>query len=62
MNGIRNFLATICGVYTPVVASDGSIPSGLAGVDWPYVLTALLVIITIYSIFRIIGGMLCRTR
>ena len=61
MNEFISFLNGLLGYYTPVVASDGSIPYGLAGVDFPYVFRAILFIVVIYSVFKLLGGVICRT-
>ena len=37
------------------------IPAGFAGVDWLYILSGLAFIVVIWSIFRILGGWLCKT-
>lgn len=59
-NAFSAFLDSLLGVYTPVVDSSGIIPYGMAGVDWPYVLRAILFCIVIYSLLRTLGGMLCK--
>ena len=59
---MQDILTAIFGTYTPVTsdavvsAADGSVTvvnqvaSGMAGVDWPYVV--------LYSFFRLIGAIL----
>lgn len=60
------WIASVLGEYTPVtyevyrVAGDTEVydtvvASGMAGVDWPYVLTALFLIVCVWSVFRILG-------
>lgn len=63
MQTLKTFLDTLLGVYTPItymVGNDNVIPAGLAGVDFPYVFRALIFAIVLYSIFRILGGMICK--
>lgn len=67
MNTLASFMNSILGSYTPVTATsesvlaDGTIVSyehalsGLAGVDWSYVLSGLLFIIFVYCFLRMIG-------
>lgn len=47
------------------VANGGSlvrtytkVADGLAGVDWPYICTAALVLVSVYSVFRLLGVLL----
>ena len=52
-------------VYTDVYAADGTylgnvVASGFAGVDWSWVMTALLGIVVIYCLLRMIGGWLSK--
>lgn len=57
------FLNNLLGTYTPVSYNvDGVtyIADGMAGVDWPYCVRAIVFIIVLYAVFRILGGMLCR--
>lgn len=37
------------------------IPSGVAGVDWLYVLSGLAFILCIYCVFKFLGGLICKT-
>lgn len=59
MNTLKEILNIFVGSYEPItyVTSDGLtvIPSGLAGVDFGWIFGALLVILGVYSIFRVIG-------
>lgn len=61
---MREFLESVLGTYTPVSYTDSYgvtiIPDGLSGIDWTYVLTALLFIVVVYSVFRILGSFLSR--
>ena len=69
MNTIVEWIASILGEYNPVtyevysVAGDTEvinevIPAGLAGVDWQYIVTALFLLLTVYSVFRLLGVLL----
>lgn len=60
MNTLKQFLDTLLGAYTPVVDSSGVIPAGLAGVDWPYLIRAVVFLIVLWSLLRILGGLTCR--
>lgn len=71
---LREWLASILGAYEPVTYNvtqmandpdfgviqvvDSYVAKGLAGVDWEYVVTALVLVITIYSVFRLMGILL----
>lgn len=64
MNGFVEFLSGLLGPYIPItynLEGNSVIPSGLAGVDWPYIIRAVVFIVVLWSILRILGGMLCRT-
>lgn len=68
---MKNLLVELFGAYTPVtyteyiyyIAADGSVvqdfnevvASGLAGVDWPWVMGVFLFAIVLYSLFRLLG-------
>lgn len=62
---IKDFLDTILGTYAPMVATlpDGTIVplDGFAGVDYPYLIRACVFLITIYCVYKIIGGLICKT-
>lgn len=60
MSAISDFITTVCGNYTPVVDAFGNIGAGFAGVDWVFVSSAALLVISVYSIFRIIGAFIGR--
>lgn len=75
METFKSFITSLFGTYTPVsytvsqtvqigeeVYTDtyDVIASGLAGVDWPWVIGALLFLIALYSFFRIISMILRR--
>ena len=71
---LRDWIASILGTYEPVTyqakqivadALGGSstttwteVAPGVAGVDWEYVVTAFVLVITIYSVFRLMGVLL----
>lgn len=61
---IHEFMADIFGDYIPVTYTDSSgidiIPAGVAGVDWQYVLGVVLFCIIVYSLLRIVGGLICK--
>lgn len=57
--GIRDYISSILGSYNPVII-DGIPVYGLSGIDWEYVITGCIVVITVYSVFKIIGGMICK--
>lgn len=55
------------GSYTPVMTDvyDASgvvvgqvVASGVAGVDWPWIMTSLFGLVVIYCLFKLIGGAL----
>lgn len=61
-------IQSIFGEYTPiaydtyVVGSDTlvrTIPSGMSGVNWPYVLGVAGFFLVLYCILRILGGVIC---
>lgn len=68
---MRSMIIDLFGKYTPVTytqyftytTADGYldwdsyevVASGLAGVDWPWVMGVLLFAIVLYSLFRILG-------
>lgn len=68
---MKDMIVSLFGSYTPVTyteyiyytAADGSVvqdfneivASGLAGVDWPWVMGVFLFAIVLYSLFRILG-------
>lgn len=60
-----SLIESIFGTYVPVTyqvydaatqAYESVIPSGSAGVDWPYVLGVLGFFLMLYCIMRLIGG------
>lgn len=61
MNDFIDFLNNLFGSYTPVVDSNGVIPAGMAGVDFPYVLRGLLFVIVVYSVFKLFGAIITKT-
>lgn len=61
---MADFIRSILGTYVPVVYQyfdiameqyHEVIPSGMSGVDWPYIITGIAFLIMLYSVFRIIG-------
>lgn len=57
---MRDLILSLFGNYTPVTYTDGNnvavIPDGLAGVDLVWFSGVLLFAITLYCVFRILGG------
>lgn len=69
----KALIESIFGTYEPVqythywyddtynvVESADIIPSGAAGVDWPYVLGVLAFLVVLYCVLRIIGSVINR--
>lgn len=61
-------ITSIFGSYTPVTyeiynavteSYDTVVAQGFAGVDWPYLLAVGGFFLVLYSILRIIGGIVC---
>lgn len=61
-------ITSIFGVYTPVTYEvynaatetyETVVAQGFAGVDWPYILAVGGFFLVLYSIMRIIGGIVC---
>lgn len=68
---MRDLIISIFGEYSPVTYEvfeydpEGTlrklcdcIPDGFAGVDWTYVLGVVAFLVVLYSIMRIIGGII----
>lgn len=56
---IRSLIVDIFGSYVPYtysISGEDVIPAGMAGVDWPWISGAVFFGITLYCVFRIIGG------
>lgn len=69
MSTILEWLSDILGEYTPVTYQitkliDGQevvedvVAQGFAGVDWQYIICGMLLLVTIYSTFRLLGILL----
>lgn len=66
MDYLKTVFDDIIGQYVPVTytsyTSDGTevmvIPDGVAGVDWSYILSGILIVVCIYGLVRIIGGII----
>lgn len=71
INTIREWVESVLGTYEPVtfihkaydtegalVGSWTEVASGVAGVDWGYIVTAALLIVCIWSVFRLLGVLL----
>lgn len=62
-NSLKDFLDHLLGSYTPVTyTADGVdiVAFGAAGVDWAYITRAAVFVVLIWSVFRILGGILCK--
>lgn len=61
---MKDVIISLFGTYEPVSVTNalGEVEylTGMAGVDWPYVLGALAFIVSVYCVLRIIGGVLSR--
>lgn len=61
---MKDLIISIFGVYEPVsvinALGETEYLSGVAGVDWPYVLGVIGFFVTLYCILRIIGGVISR--
>lgn len=63
MSSFRSFLDSVLGAYTAVTYQYGNesiIPDGFAGVDWPYLVRAVALLIVVWCVLRLIGGLICR--
>lgn len=57
--GLPAVLVELFGEYQPRTQTDGDVTSavpGLAGVDWPWIASAVLFSICVFCVFRLIGG------
>lgn len=60
---MRAFIDSILGVYTPTtVTVDGVVVplSGLAGVDWSYVICGLVFVVVIFCTLKLLGSMISK--
>lgn len=66
---IKATLAQILGTYEPVLTdvldAEGAVigrvvAQGVAGVDWLYVASAIMLALAVYSVFRIVGGVILK--
>lgn len=62
---ISEFMQALFGSYVPISYTDASgasvIPAGFAGVNWEYILGVALFGIIVYSLLRIVGGLVCKS-
>lgn len=62
MNTLISALTEFVGrSYTPItyiVGEDTVVAAGFAGVDWPWLCSVALLIVVLYSVLRLIGGVL----
>lgn len=59
---LRTLITNLFGSYAPITFTDVDsvdvIPSGCAGMDWEWIAGVALFAITLYSVFRLIGGLI----
>lgn len=59
---LRNLMIDLFGSYTPVVYTDANdidiIPDGLSGVDFLWLGGFLLFALTLFCVFKLIGGIM----
>ena len=68
-----DFLQSIFGTYSPVTYIDyifnpnleqlvpvTRVADGLAGVDWLFIFNALIFVLSVYSVFRLLGAFISR--
>lgn len=63
MTFLRNILVDLLGDYTPVTYIAGEtevVANGFAGVDWPWVASAVLFILVVYAIFRLVRCLIAK--
>lgn len=57
---MKDLIVSLFGSYEPVTYVDTNgldiIPDGLSGVDWVFLSGVILFAITLYCVFRVIGG------
>lgn len=57
---MRDLMINLFGLYQPVqyvtASGDSIIPAGMSGVDWTYVLGVALFGLSLYCVYRMIGG------
>lgn len=62
---IKDFLDSILGTYTPMFYTDSSGAvvhlTGIGSVDYPYLIRACVFLVTMYCVYKIIGGLICKT-
>lgn len=70
-DSIIAWVESVLGTYTPVTyevtkiigeseITEEIVAQGIAGVDWRYVFTGLFLLVTVYSVFRLLGVLLER--
>lgn len=59
---MKELVITLFGAYTPVMTTTAEgvevVASGVAGVDWPWLVGAVLFAIVLWSFFRLVGVLL----
>lgn len=57
---MKQLILDLFGTYEPVSYLDADsvsvIPSGVSGLDWPWIAGVGLFALTLYCVFRILGG------
>lgn len=64
METFADFLNTVLGDYVPstiTIAGEKIALNGMAGVDWPYIVRALVLIVVIYCLLKMVGGLIWKT-
>lgn len=59
----RQFLSDLLGTYNPpmyIYQQESIIPDGFAGVDWVYLIRAVVFVVVLWSVLRLLGGLICR--
>lgn len=57
---MRDLIIQILGEYTPSLSPDGEVLGGLYSLDFTWIAGAVLFGISLYCMYKILGGLLCR--
>lgn len=61
LSEIRSFIQSAIGVYTPFCDPESGVPyAGFAGVDWEYIVSAVLLVLTVYCVFKVLGAVISK--
>ena len=64
-NTLSEFMYALFGEYNPIGYEDASgsfiVAPGLAGVDWPYILSVCMFLLVVYCLFRLLWGVLWKS-